>query len=166
MDDPRKLGTGNLAIPDEEMTRILDAVRRGHQEQARQLIAANPTEILRDTHERQKLTSAVYMQAAMQVSLEGAWAAFMRTSVRIVNALEHRLATDPSALTQKSPEDLLKLAERLRRVLDPAIKIAMATEQEEEQKTLGVTQNTINVLMQGVEAAKRGKFDPSLEVDD
>jgi len=156
--DPRSVSAASGAfapqrIDDEKYERVVAAVRKGNMEQARQVIAANPVSILKETHEHQKLTTAVLMLASVQSRLAPALASYMQTVERVVNAIGMR----HDELGEMKLEDLVKLGEKLRRIIDPGVQIAMAQSKFKDESPAGangpggLTMNQLNVFMQAAE---------------
>lgn len=157
-EDPRSVPATSGAfmpqrIDDEKYERVVAAVRKGNMEQARQIIASNPVAILKETHEHQKLATAILMLASVQSRLAPALASYMNTVEKVVNAIAMR----HDELGEMKLEDLMKMAEKLRRVIDPGVQIAMAQSKFKDETASsangpgGLTMNQLNVFMQVAE---------------
>lgn len=146
------------------MRQILEAVEKGKKDKARELIAIHPTDVLKETHEHQKLTNAVYLGAAVQVKMAAALSAYMSAATRLSSALDVKLSQSPDELAKMRPKEIVELGQKMARIIQPAIDIAMATVKrrtDDETKAGKITLNTFNLLVRAAHEADSESSDVS-----
>lgn len=129
------------------MKEIEEAVSKGQPDRARALIGAHPVDVLKTTQEQQKLVSSLYLNVALQQKLAGALSAYMSATMKLAGALDTKLTSEE--LADMKPKDLVDMASKMKRVMDPAVDIAMAVVKLEDDgpKTFNITQNIVNRLV-------------------
>lgn len=139
------------------MAQILEAVEKGKKDRARELIASHPTDVLKETHEHQKLTNAVYLGAAVQVKMAAALTAYMSAATRLSSALDTKLSQSSDELAGMKPKEIVELGQKMARIIQPAIDIAMATvkrrSDDETKSGKSITLNTFNLLVRAAHQA-------------
>jgi len=150
-------------IKADRMAEIEEAVKKGQPDRARALIGAHPVDVLKTTQEQQKLISSLYLNVSLQQKLTGALTAYMSATMKLASALDTKLSSNE--LAGMKPKDLVDMASKMKRVMDPAIDIAMAVvklDSDDTPKNFNVTLNVIKKLV----AARHAMGDSPLDGSD